>query len=94
MARLGACIRRPVLRRIVVAEGGVVALALYLLFLLGIFFFGVFFFTALLGRVWCGWACPQTVFLESIIRPIERLIEERRENGRFRPRDRRVLGWR
>jgi cytochrome c oxidase accessory protein FixG len=25
--------------------------------------------------VWCGWACPQTVFLEGLFRPIERLIE-------------------
>lgn len=25
---------------------------------------GLFFFTALLGRVWCGWACPQTVFTD------------------------------
>ncbi len=24
----------------------------------------LFFFTALLGRVWCGWACPQTVFTD------------------------------
>lgn len=30
---------------------------------------------ALLGRVFCGWACPQTVFLEGVFRPIERLIE-------------------
>lgn len=22
----------------------------------------LFFFTSLIGRVWCGWACPQTVF--------------------------------
>jgi cytochrome c oxidase accessory protein FixG len=35
----------------------------------------LFFFTSLLGRVWCGWACPQTVFLEFVFRPIERLIE-------------------
>ena len=34
-----------------------------------------FFFTALIGRVWCGWACPETVFLEFLFRPIERLIE-------------------
>ena len=27
--------------------------------------------TALFGRVWCGWACPQTVFIESIYRQIE-----------------------
>lgn len=37
--------------------------------------FSLFFVTALLGRVWCGWACPQTVFLEHVYRPIERLIE-------------------
>jgi cytochrome c oxidase accessory protein FixG len=24
----------------------------------------LFFFTSLIGRVWCGWACPQTVFTE------------------------------
>ena len=35
----------------------------------------LFFFTSLFGRVWCGWACPQTVFLEFAFRPIERLIE-------------------
>lgn len=31
-------------------------------FLLMLMFFGIFFTTALGGRVWCGWACPQTVF--------------------------------
>ncbi|MFK7848818.1 MAG: cytochrome c oxidase accessory protein CcoG, partial [Rhodothermales bacterium] len=36
---------------------------------------GVGLFTALLGRVWCGWACPQTVYLEFVYRPIERWIE-------------------
>lgn len=36
--------------------------------------FTLFYVTALLGRVWCGWACPQTVFLD-IIRRVERLIE-------------------
>ena len=25
--------------------------------------FLLFFITAFLGRIWCGWACPQTVFL-------------------------------
>ncbi|MFN8389398.1 MAG: cytochrome c oxidase accessory protein CcoG [Bdellovibrionota bacterium] len=35
----------------------------------------LFFFTSLLGRIWCGWACPQTVFLEFVFRPLERLIE-------------------
>jgi cytochrome c oxidase accessory protein FixG len=41
--------------------------------------FGLVFATAVAGRVWCGWACPQTVFLEGIFRRIERLIEGPRE---------------
>ena len=48
---------------------------LYLLFIMGFVVFGIFLVTALFGRAWCGWACPQTVFLESIIRPLEALIE-------------------
>ncbi|PRP96598.1 putative electron transport protein YccM [Enhygromyxa salina] len=47
----------------------------YMLFAAGIIVFSVFFFTALFGRAWCGWSCPQTVFIESLIRPFERLIE-------------------
>ena len=35
----------------------------------------VFLVTALLGRVWCGWGCPQTVYLELVFRPIERWLE-------------------
>ncbi|NQZ02826.1 MAG: 4Fe-4S binding protein [Bdellovibrionales bacterium] len=30
--------------------------------------------TALFGRAWCGWACPQTVFIDAIYRKIESLI--------------------
>jgi cytochrome c oxidase accessory protein FixG len=37
--------------------------------------FSLFFITALLGRVWCGWYCPHTVFLDHVYRRIERLIE-------------------
>jgi cytochrome c oxidase accessory protein FixG len=37
--------------------------------------FSLLFLTAWRGRLWCGWACPQTVFLEAIYRPIERLID-------------------
>jgi cytochrome c oxidase accessory protein FixG len=37
--------------------------------------FSLFFVTALLGRIWCGWACPQTVFLDHVYRRIERWIE-------------------
>ncbi|MCB1152657.1 MAG: cytochrome c oxidase accessory protein CcoG [Deltaproteobacteria bacterium] len=35
----------------------------------------VFLLTALFGRVWCGWGCPQTVYMEFVFRPIERWIE-------------------
>ena len=35
----------------------------------------VFLVTALLGRIWCGWACPQTVYLEFVYRPIERFFD-------------------
>lgn len=31
--------------------------------------------TAVTGRVWCGWACPQTVYMEFLFRPIDRLFE-------------------
>ncbi|MGZ3696759.1 MAG: 4Fe-4S dicluster domain-containing protein, partial [Bdellovibrionota bacterium] len=31
--------------------------------------------TAIWGRVWCGWACPQTVFVDAVFRRIERAIE-------------------
>lgn len=37
--------------------------------------FSLFFLTALFGRLWCGWACPQTVFLDHIFRRVERWIE-------------------
>lgn len=36
---------------------------------------GLIFVTALWGRVWCGWACPQTVFIDAIYRWIEFKIE-------------------
>lgn len=36
---------------------------------------GIFLLTALFGRVWCGWGCPQTVYMEFLFRPLERLIE-------------------
>jgi cytochrome c oxidase accessory protein FixG len=31
--------------------------------------------TAAVGRVWCGWMCPQTIFLEMLFRKIEFAIE-------------------
>lgn len=36
---------------------------------------GLFFVTAVWGRVWCGWACPQTVFIDLVYRRLEILIE-------------------
>ncbi len=47
----------------------------FLFLALGALAASLFFFTALVGRVWCGWACPETVFLEFLFRPIERWIE-------------------
>ena len=41
--------------------------------------FGLVVLTAVAGRVWCGWACPQTVFLDGVYRRIERLVEGPRE---------------
>lgn len=32
-------------------------------------------FTVIYGRVFCGWACPQTIFMEFLYRPIEYLID-------------------
>jgi len=37
--------------------------------------FALFYITALFGRIWCGWACPYTIFLEQIYRRIERVID-------------------
>lgn len=37
-------------------------------------FAAIFLLTAVLGRVWCGWACPQTVYMEFVFRPIERFF--------------------
>jgi len=31
--------------------------------------------TVVVGRVWCGWLCPQTVFMEMLFRRLEYLIE-------------------
>jgi len=31
--------------------------------------------TALFGRFWCGWMCPQTVYTEFVFRPLERLFD-------------------
>ena len=35
----------------------------------------IILFTAIFGRVFCGWACPQTIFMEMVFRKIEYWIE-------------------
>jgi cytochrome c oxidase accessory protein FixG len=35
----------------------------------------IILFTVVFGRLFCGWACPQTVFMEFVFRQIEYLIE-------------------
>jgi cytochrome c oxidase accessory protein FixG len=37
-------------------------------------FFSIMLVTAVAGRVWCGWGCPQTVYLEFLFRPIDRFF--------------------
>lgn len=43
------------------------------LLILGVVF--VIFFTIIYGRIFCGWVCPQTIFMEMVFRRIEYLIE-------------------
>ncbi|MCX6295888.1 MAG: cytochrome c oxidase accessory protein CcoG, partial [Bacteroidetes bacterium] len=47
------------------------------LFVLGMLTFILFIilFTVVFGRIFCGWACPQTVFMEMVFRKIEYWIE-------------------
>lgn len=63
--------------------------------LLAIFMVGVLLtivlFTALFGRVWCGWACPQTVYMEFLFRPIERLFDGTVGRG---GQKRKIAAWR
>ncbi len=35
----------------------------------------IILFTVVFGRIWCGWACPQTIFMEMVFRKIEYWIE-------------------
>jgi cytochrome c oxidase accessory protein FixG len=59
----------------------------YLIFFFLGFAFLVGAVTGVFGRVWCGWTCPQTVFIEGIYRYIEVFFEgqairrRKRDNG-------------
>ncbi len=41
--------------------------------LLGVVF--VILFTVIFGRIFCGWICPQTIFMEMVFRKVEYLID-------------------
>ena len=49
----------------------------FFIFMIGMITFIVFIalFTVVYGRVFCGWVCPQTIFMEMIFRKIEYAIE-------------------
>ena len=40
-----------------------------------VFITSIILFTTAFGRLWCGWACPQTIMMEMVFRKIEYLIE-------------------
>jgi cytochrome c oxidase accessory protein FixG len=58
---------------------------LFLLMAMGVF--GLIFVTTVWGRVFCGWACPQTVFIDAVFRRIEILVE-----GKYLQRRKESLG--
>lgn len=49
----------------------------FFLFVIGMLTFVVFvvLFTVVYGRIFCGWVCPQTIFMEMVFRKIEYLID-------------------
>jgi cytochrome c oxidase accessory protein FixG len=66
-------------------------------FVLGSLTIGLALVTALFGRIWCGWACPQTVFIDAIYRQIEIWIEgnyiERRKLRQSAPSAEKFFKW-
>ncbi|MFX4209441.1 cytochrome c oxidase accessory protein CcoG [Aliarcobacter butzleri] len=55
-------------------------------FLLMFLFIGIFAMTSILGRIWCGWACPQTIFrviyrdlIESTILDLRRIKNKQKD---------------
>ncbi len=55
-------------------------------FLLMFLFIGIFALTSMFGRVWCGWACPQTIFrviyrdlIESTILDLRRIKNKQKD---------------
>jgi len=52
----------------------------------------VFLITAIMGRAFCGWACPHSVYLEFVYRPLERLFLGKAGTGGKYTRE--VAAWR
>lgn len=52
---------------------GVDPILFFLIAISSLFF--IAFMTSLFGRVWCGWGCPQTVFIQALFMKIETIIE-------------------
>lgn len=52
---------------------GVEPIFIFLVVTSGLFF--IAFMTSVFGRVWCGWGCPQTVFIQGLFLKIEKLVE-------------------
>lgn len=49
------------------------------------FFVFIILFTVIYGRIWCGWLCPQTIFMEMVFRKIEYWIDgDRRQQMKLR----------
>ncbi len=74
----------------------------YALFFVLMAIVGTLLLVSAFGRLFCGWLCPHTVFLEMVFRPVERLIEgpahKRRNQDKKRPYSanlilRKILKW-
>lgn len=65
----------------------------FYLFVLSMIAFIVFvvLFTVIFGRIFCGWICPQTIFMEFVFRQIEYLIEG--NNSKQRKLDERAMDF-
>ncbi len=64
-------------------------------FLLMFLFIGIFALTAMFGRVWCGWACPQTIFrviyrdlIETFIFGLRRIKNKQKDIDYSKPSNR------
>jgi cytochrome c oxidase accessory protein FixG len=55
--------------------------------------FMVFAVTASLGRIWCGWACPETVFLHFVFNPVQELLEGKAHIRKMRDEAPFSLDW-